>query len=77
MNIIGRWLESTPKLVGILDDPSRISSGERTMDIVYSLYLPYKNTLYNNHEWVNIIDVENCKLSTEDKDIVRYAAINI
>lgn len=73
LGIIGRWAECSPKLIGVLDDIDRIDNGKRIIDLVYSLYMPAKNTTKGNYQWLNIKSIDGLDISEEDKNIIRYA----
>lgn len=77
MNITGRWAESMPRLVGILDDENMKIDNERIIGLVYSLYMSSKNQLNNGYRWVSIDELENTCQSDISKNIIRYAAISI
>lgn len=76
MNITGRWNEFVPKLIGTLDDISRVKDSNRLVTLVYSFCIPVRNKLNNKYNWFNFFDLEQSSFSDETKSIVRYAAIN-
>jgi hypothetical protein len=78
MNISGRWNESEPKLVGLLDEPHRLDvSGNRLISIVYNLCLPIRNNVSASYQWINLADIDGLNMSDENKNVIRYASINI
>jgi hypothetical protein len=79
MNITGRWLEASPKLVGVLDDEHMKDSdtNSRSIALVYALHMSSKNALNNGYSWVPINNIENVKMSNVSKNIIRYAGTSI
>lgn len=79
MGITGRWLEATPRLIGVLDDEwmKDVETQRRSMAIVYSLYIPSKNAVKENYSWVYINDIEKVCNNDISKNIIRYSATYI
>lgn len=74
MGITGRWLESSPKLIGVLDEIDRKeSSGERMVDLVYAVYMPATNSTKPGYTWHKFFDIDDV-ISDPDNSIIRYAA---
>lgn len=79
MNITGRWAEATPRLVGILDDETRIDLVTKTkhIAIVYALYLSNRNNVNRGYVWTPIKDIETKCNNDTSKNIIRYAATSM
>lgn len=78
MNIVGRWAEATPKLVGVLDE-SVIDPNTKIkhIAIVYALYLSSKNSVNDGYVWTPIKEIETACYNEMSKNIIRYAATSM
>lgn len=74
--VTGKWIEMTPKQVGVFDDVNRNpNSKEREIFIAYSLYIPEPMKVYSGYKWVKLDEFTNKNLYLDTEQIVRYTIL--
>ena len=78
MNITGKWIESNPRFVGVLDEQHMVDiDNKRYISIVYATHMNAKNTLNPPYVWEPIAKLEEVCSNIISKNIIRYAGTSI
>lgn len=72
--VTGRWIEMTPKQVGVFDDVDR-NPDFREIFIAYSLYVPEPMAIYKGYKWVKLDELEKECLDLDTEQIIMYAIL--
>lgn len=72
--VTGKWIEMTPKQVGVFDDVNR-NPLMREIFIAYSLYIPEPMKVYSGYKWIKIDELGNKQLYLDTEQIIRYTIL--
>jgi hypothetical protein len=72
--VSGKWIEITPRQIGVFDDVDR-NPNYRELFIAYSLYIPEPMKVYDGYKWVKIDELGDSKLYLDTEQIIRYAIL--
>lgn len=74
--VTGKWIEMTPKQVGVFDDVNR-NPLVREIFIAYSLYIPEPMKVYDGYKWVKLDEIGDKRLCLylDTEQIIRYTIL--
>lgn len=76
--VTGKWIEMTPKQVGVFDDVNRNPfSKTREIFIAYSLYIPEPMKVHPGYKWVKLDEIGDSgkRLYLDTEQIIRYTIL--
>jgi hypothetical protein len=72
--VTGKWIEMTPKQVGVFDDVNR-NPKVREIFIGYSLYIPEPMKVYSGYKWIKLDEFTDKNLYLDTEQIIRYTIL--